>query len=81
MILINPIVRWAVDPADAGRIEQLPGASWPKGMAIPEEDDLLTLDFLVDPQTRQPVQVRVSAVLARAREGCTEVAIQVTRPH
>lgn len=80
MLLINPIVRWAIDPSESDRIAQLPGASWPKGMALPEEDDLLTLDFLVDPKTRQPVQVRVSAVLARAQGDHTEVAILVSRP-
>lgn len=81
MVLINPVARWAVAPADAGRIEQLPGAAWPKGMQLPEEDDVLTLDFLVDPQTRRPVPVRVAEVWVRLRGDHHELAIVVTRPH
>lgn len=80
MELINPIVSWAVPPSGAGSIKQLPGATWPKGMQLPQEDDLLTLDFLVDPQTHKPVQVRVAEIWLRWNADHHELAIAVTRP-
>lgn len=81
MVLINPVARWAVNPADAGRIKQLEGAGWPKGLALPQEDDMLTLDFLVDPQTLQPVAVRVAEVWVKWSGDHHDIAIVVTRAH
>jgi hypothetical protein len=52
------VVRYAVDPGCAGSIEYVDGMqhTWPK---LPEVNAVLTVPFLVDPQTRQPVPVRV----------------------
>lgn len=59
-LLINPLIRWAVHPADAGRIAYIDGIAGPQ--SIPKENSVITRPFLVDPQTRQPVPVRVVRV-------------------
>lgn len=79
-VLINPVVKWAVHPADQGRIAYIEGMldAWPK---LPYEGDILTLPFLVDPQTRQPVPVRVAQLVHMTNETPHVVAIVVTRQH
>jgi hypothetical protein len=78
-LLINPTVRWAVHPADTGRIAYIDGLGGPQ--TIPDENELITRSFLVDPQTRQPIPVRVVQVLRQwdsARNGHT-LAVVVAR--
>lgn len=72
-------IRWAMHAADALRIEQLPGISdWTfQGPRIPEVGLTLTMPHFVDPQTRQPVQVIVSAVLLDYSP--EYIVIQITR--
>jgi hypothetical protein len=60
-ILIDPVVRWAVHPGDAGRIAYIDGVSDPKD-TLPQVDQLITRPFLVDPVSQQPVAVRVAAI-------------------
>lgn len=78
-ILLNPVVKWAVHPADQGRIAYIDG---PKpAEKLPEEGAVITRPFLVDPNTRHPVPVRVVQVLKlweADRQGHT-LAVVVTR--
>lgn len=80
IVLNNPVVKWAVHPADQGRIEYIDGMpeTWPK---LPHEGDVLTLPFLVDPQTRQPVPVRVVQIVPMTHLTPHVLAIQVSREH
>lgn len=57
-LLINPHVKWATTASEAGRLKFLDGHGdkWPK---LPHEGDVLTLPFIVDPLTGNPVPVRV----------------------
>lgn len=66
-LLINPMVRWAVHPADTGRIAYIDGVAGPQ--MLPDENEVITRPFLVDPQTRQPVPVRVMQVLKQWDNG------------
>lgn len=78
-VLINPMVRWAVHPADTGRIAYIDGIAGPQ--KLPDENEVITRPFLVDPQTRQPVPVRVVQVLKQwdaARRG-HNLAVLVAR--
>jgi hypothetical protein len=61
-VLINPLVRWAVHPADQGRIAYIDGL---EPGTLPYEDQVITRPFLVDPVSRQPVPVRVVQILRR----------------
>ncbi len=60
-LLINPALKWAVHPADQGRLKFIEGLGGPQ--KVPEENELITRPFLVDPMTLQPVPVRVAHVL------------------
>jgi hypothetical protein len=57
-ILMNPVVKWAVHPSDTGKIHYIEGL-WNPSHTLPHEGDIITRPFLVDPQTRQPIPVRV----------------------
>lgn len=61
-LLLNPAIRWAVHPADQDRIAYVEGTGAIE-RGVPKENELLTRPFLVDPQTRQPVPVRVVQVV------------------
>lgn len=60
-LLINPVVRWAVHPSDAGSIAYIDGQFDGKD-TLPHENERITRPFLVDPSTRQPIPVRVAAI-------------------
>ena len=79
-LLINPMLRWAVHPADQGRIAYIDGLAG-AGVKVPDEDTVVTQPFLVDPQTRQPVQVRVVQVLERwdSQRSGHDICVVVTR--
>lgn len=77
-ILINPETRWAVHPSDVGSIEYIDGL-WDGTIPLPQVNDVLTLAFMVDPSTKQPVPVRVSQIVEiRETRGHT-LAVVVTR--
>lgn len=76
-LLINPVVRWAVHPADQGRIAYVDGAS--RGEPLPREGDVITRPFLVDPTTREPVPVRVAEIQERRQPDI--LVVVVTREH
>lgn len=79
-ILINPVVKWAVHPSDQGSIDYIEGLPYnATDRALPYEGDVITRPFLVDPNTRQPVPVRVVEIqTALERRGHT-LAVVVTR--
>lgn len=58
-MLINPVVRWAVHPADQSRIAYIDGMPPDK---LPDVNSVITRPFLVHPTTRQPVPVRVMEI-------------------
>lgn len=80
-VLSNPIVMWATHPADQGRIKFIEGMTdtWPK--TLPSEGDVLTVPFLVDPGTSQPIAVRVAEIRPLRHEEQDVVAILVTVQH
>lgn len=61
-MLINPVVRWAVHPGHVGTIEQIDGMP---PIPLPEEGAVLTVPFLVDPVSKQPVAIRVVQIQNR----------------
>jgi len=63
IVYINPLIRWAVHPADTGRIAYIEGIAGPQ--VLPVENEVIVRPFLVDPLTRQPVPVRVVEVQKR----------------
>lgn len=79
-ILNNPVVMWAVHPADQGRIDYIDGMTdaWPK---LPQPGDHLTVPFLVDPASREPVAVVVTEVRPVRHQGKDVLAVLVTRSH
>ena len=79
-LLINPVVRWAVHPADQGRIAYIDGVFDPKD-TLPYENEVITRPFLVDPVGRQPIAVRVVEIRRlwdASRQGHT-LAVVVAR--
>ncbi len=77
-ILIDPVVRWAVHPADQGFIQYLEGDFPGKGTP-PKENERITRAFLVDPQTLQPVPVRVTEIRPMWDGKRHTLAVLVTR--
>lgn len=57
-LLINPTVKWACPAGDVGKLHFVEGykGEVPK---FPHENDVLTVPFILDAVTRQPVPVRV----------------------
>lgn len=76
-LLINPAVRWAVHPADQGRIEYIDGL-W-SGHTVPKEGEVITRPFLVDPVSKAEVPVRVVQVLELPQHQPPVLAVVVTR--
>lgn len=76
-LLIDPVVGWAVHPADIGRLAYVDGLV--DNQPLPHENDVITRPFLVDPTTRQPVQVRVSRIQTLWDGRRHTLAVVVTR--
>lgn len=57
------IVRYAVHPAEQGRIAQLDGISNHISNHLPKVGERMTHPYLVDPKARTPVSVFVSRVI------------------
>lgn len=55
------LARWAISKPFDGKILYVVGKSNPAD-TLPHENDVITRPFLLDPETRQPVPVRVVAV-------------------
>lgn len=63
-ILINPVIRWAIEPGHQGSIRYMDDVWLADGPTrIPEVGDVLTKKFMVDPNTGAPCAVRVTQVL------------------
>lgn len=77
-ILINPVMRWAVHPSDTGRIAYIDGVFNPKD-PLPCEGEVITRPFLVDPESRQPIPVRVVAIHQMLETTPHTLAVVVTR--
>lgn len=71
------VVRFAVHPADAGRITYIEGL-W-DGHTLPHENEVITRPFLVDPTTKEPVPVRVVQIVEMLQAEPPTLAVVVTR--
>lgn len=71
------VVRWAVHPADLGRLAYIDGL-W-DGHTVPHENEVITRPFLVDPTTKEPVPVRVVHVAELLTQQPPTLAVVVTR--
>lgn len=72
-------IRWATQPADAKRIEQMPGISDQVANEIPPIGSTITNPYLVDPSTKQPIPLLVADAYIHGQTG--DVVVVVTRPH
>lgn len=72
-------VRWAVHPADQGRLTYIDGL-W-DGHTVPHEGEVITRPFLVDPVSRSAVPVRVVQLLELYQQQPPVLAVVVTREH
>ncbi|AKH38782.1 MULTISPECIES: hypothetical protein [Nitrosomonas] len=62
MTTINtPAVKWAVYPGDEGKVSYIEEL-WDSPCTLPSEGSLIIRPFLIDPETRQPVPVRVAEI-------------------
>ena len=77
-LLIKPVCRWAVHPSDAGRISYIDGLS-NLSHTLPYEGDIITRPFLVDPQTKQPIPVRVVEIQEHLEMTPHTLVLVVTR--
>lgn len=76
-ILINPRgVKYAAAFADMHRIEYVEG-KW-DGHTLPRENEVITRPFLVDPETKEPIPVRVVEIQNRPEN---ILVVVVTRDH
>ena len=76
----NTVIRYAVAAGDTGQIAYVDGMQpyWPP---LPFEGDTLTVPFLVDPVTRQPVQVRVLQIQEHLQMKPPTLVVVVGRQH
>jgi hypothetical protein len=74
----NAVVRWAVHPEATGRLE-LAGAVDEDPARCPEEKEIITRPFLVDPVSKSEVPVRIVQVLELLQEHPPVLAVLVTR--
>ena len=73
----NTAMRWAVHPADQGRILYVDGLA--DGQPLPKENERITRPFLLDPVTRQPVPVRVVQIVEFLQQDPPCLAVVVAR--
>lgn len=73
----DTVVRFAIHPADAGRIAYIDGL-W-NGHTLPRENEVITRPFLVDPTTREPVPVRVVQIVEMLDATPPTLAVVVSR--
>lgn len=78
IILINPVVRWAVHPADMGNILYIDGL-WDPSHTLPHVGDIITRPFLVDPVTRDRIPVRVVEIQDHPEMQPHTLVVVVTR--
>lgn len=60
-ILRNPRMKWAIEPGHQGSLLHIDGIAGTQ-TRVPEIGEVLTLPFLVDPDTRLPMPVRVTRI-------------------
>lgn len=77
-LLINPHVKWATHPADQGNIRFIEGLQ-DESHTLPREGEIITRPFLVDPQSMQPVPVRVVEIQEILETQGHILAVVVTR--
>lgn len=71
------VVRWTVHPMANGRLEYIAGVV--DDQACPQESEVITRPFLVDPISKAVVPVRVVQVLELLKEQPPVLAVVVTR--
>ena len=77
-ILINPRTMWGCPAEEQTRLHFVEGKGkdWP---ALPHEGDVLTLPFIQDPQSRQPIPVRVLQIQQRQDQAGHILVVVVAR--
>lgn len=60
---INPRTMWACSPGEQTRMKYIEGMGIPA--KLPEMDDIVTVPFIVDPETLEPIPVRVIEIQER----------------
>lgn len=73
----NMVMRWTVHQADQGRLLYVDGI-W-DGHKLPQENEVITRPFLIDPVSRAEVPVRVVQVLELYQEQPPVLAVVVRR--
>lgn len=73
-----PNLMFATPPAEQARLAFLEGGK-KDAVALPNVGDVLTLPFIVDPQSRLPAPVRVVSLFPRQEEGHPVVVVVVSR--
>lgn len=71
-------IRWATQPQDTGRIEQLPGIGALTATEIPQIGSTITHPYLVDPSTKQSIPLLVAD--AYRHEPTGDVVVVLQRP-
>jgi hypothetical protein len=74
----DAVIRWTVHPAAKGRLAYLAEVVDDSGVC-PQENEVITRPFLVDPVSRAEVPVRVVQVLELLQERPPVLAVLVTR--
>lgn len=77
-LLINPVMRWAIDAGHAGTLAYIDGVAQ-TATRIPHVGDVLTLPFIVDAVTRHPCPVRVVQLLYQQQPQQTVVVPVVVK--
>ncbi|WP_294261544.1 hypothetical protein [uncultured Comamonas sp.] len=77
LISSNTMVRWAVHPADQGRITYIDGLQ--DKATLPYENEVITRPFLVDPVSKAEVPVRVVQLIEFFQQDPPVIAVVVAR--
>lgn len=77
-LLINPRVKWACLASDAAKLHFVEGHAG-KPPKLPHENDVLTLPFILDALTGQPVPVRVVEIQTH-RDQVGHIQVVVVTP-
>lgn len=77
-LLINPRMMWACPATEQTRLHFVEGQGkdWP---TLPHEGDVLTLPFIQDPVTKNPVPIRVIQIQKRSDQIGHVMVVAVVR--
>ncbi len=76
-LLINPMTKWAIIAEEQGSINYIEGMKHTE--SLPYVNDIITRPFLVHPETKKPVPVRVVDIQKTSYEDGHLLVVVVTR--